>query len=205
MIGLDALFKPLTALINKRIREQTRARELAESLDGHSMAVRIRDTALAIYLVVEEETLLLRTSYEQDPDVVLTGSPISLASLAGSDPQAVIRDGHVTISGDASLGQKFQQLILLAQPDVEDELANVVGDVAAERAASLARGAKNIAVTLGDRAKARFGEYLTRDREALPSRELFEQFRSDLEKLRDDVARTEARVKILTRRAEEAD
>lgn len=203
MIDLGIIFKPLTALINKRITEQTPARELAESLDGHVMAIRVDNTGLAIFLAVEHNQLHLRTRYEEDPDVVLSGSPISLITLAGSDPESVIRDGHVTMSGDALIGEKFQRLLRFAQPDIEDELANVVGDVVANQASSLARGIGNAAGQVSDRLHNRFSDYLTKDRGALPTPEHFQGFRDDVEQLRDDVARSAARLNILKARLAE--
>lgn len=197
MIDLGILFRPLTAIINKRISEQTPARELAASLDGTVMAVQVEHTALAVYLAVSDGRLTLHTQYTDEPDVILTGTPISLASLAGKDPQAVIRDGHVRMSGDAMLGQKYQRLLKLAHPDLEDELAGVVGDVAANQAGNIARTLTNTAGQLGERLTARFGSFLTRDRQALPSEEAFHAFRDDVERLRDDVARAEARLKRL--------
>ena len=204
MIDLGLLFKPLTLLINKRIAEQTPARQLAESLEGESMAIRVRDTGLAVYLHVDGGQLGIRTRFDGEPAVVLTGSPLSLAALAGSDPQGVIREGHVQMSGDAMLGAKFQQLLRYAQPDLEDELASVVGDVAASQAGKVARGLAGVAGTVSDRLHSNFGEYLTEDKHALPSREHFAAFRDDIERLRDDVARAEARLKLLQARFSEA-
>ncbi len=203
MIDLGLLFKPLTLLINKRIAEQTPARQLADSLNGESMAVRVRDTSLAIYLSVEQSRLGIHTRYADEPAVVLTGSPLSLAALAGKDPQGVIRDGHVQMSGDAMLGAKFQQLLKYAQPDLEDELAGVVGDIAANQAGNIARGLAGVAGDLSDRFHNSFGEYLTEDRQSLPSQEQFAGFRSDVERLRDDVARADARLKLLQTRYSE--
>ena len=197
MFDLGPLFTPLTHLINKRIAEQTPARELAESLEGQCMAVRVRDTGLAVYLQVEDGKLRLRTRYDEEPEVVLSGSPISLAELAGKDPAAPIREGRVRMSGDAAAGLKFQGLLRFAAPDLEDELANVVGDVAAHQATRVARGIAGAAGKLGDRVYANVGDYLTEGAQTLPSRDQFDRFRANVETLRDDVARAEARVRLL--------
>lgn len=202
MFDLGPLFAPVTHLINKRIAEQTPARELAESLEGQCMAVRVRDTGLAVYLQVEDGKLRLRTRYGEAPEVVLTGSPIALAELAGKDPAAPIRAGRVRMSGDAAAGAKFQGLLRFAAPDLEDELANVVGDVAAHQATRVARGLAGAAGRLGDRVYANVGDYLTEGAQTLPSREMFETFRADVERLRDDVARAEARFRLIRDRIE---
>ncbi|MEL6870954.1 MAG: SCP2 sterol-binding domain-containing protein [Pseudomonadota bacterium] len=205
MIDLGILFKPLTLLINKRISEQTPARELAESLEGETMAVRVRDTGIAVYLHVVDGKLTLSTRYNEEPGVVLSGSPISLAGLAGSDPLKLVREGHIKMSGDAMMGAKFQALLRYAQPDLEDELANVVGDTAAHTAGTVARGLKNVAGAVSDRLHSNVGEYLTENRETLPSREMFAAFQGDVETLRDDVARAAARVQAIQSRLDETD
>ena len=203
MMNLGILFKPITALINRRINEQTPARELAAALEGCSMAVRVDNTALAVFLRVDSGALQLQSHYEDAPDVVLSGSPISLKTLAGSAPQQVIRDGHVTMSGDATIGQKFQQLLRLAKPDLEDALANVVGDVVANQTSTVVRGVGRAAANLSERAHHRFGDYLTTDTGALPTQEQFAAFRRDNETLRDDLARAQARVRLLAARLDE--
>ena len=202
MFDLGPLFTPLTHLINKRIGEQTPARELAEALEGECMAVRVRDTGLAVYLQVDGGKLRLRTRYAEEPAVALTGSPLSLAELAGNDPAAPIREGRILMSGDAATGAKFQALLRFAAPDLEDELANVVGDVAAHQAGRVARGLAGAAVKIGDKVYANVGDYLTEGAQTLPSRELFEAFREDVERLRDDVARADARLRLLIGRVE---
>ncbi|MEM7610671.1 MAG: SCP2 sterol-binding domain-containing protein [Pseudomonadota bacterium] len=203
MLDPAILFKPLTSLINKRIGEQTVARDLAAELAGECMAIRVDGTGLAVFLHMVDGMLELRTRYEDEPSVVLSGSPLSLAKLAGKDPQSVIRQGQVKMSGDALLGEKFQKLLRFAQPDLEDELAGVVGDVAAHQAGNLARSIAGAAESISDKLYSGFGDYLTEDSEALPSQEQFAAFRKDIEHLRDDVARAEARVAVIkSRRAE---
>lgn len=197
MFDLGPLFTPLTHLVNRRISEQTPARELAESLEGECMAVRVRDTGLAIYLQVDGGKLRLRTRYAEEPAVALTGSPLSLAELAGNDPAAPIREGRILMSGDAAIGAKFQALLRFAAPDLEDELANVVGDVAAHQAGRVARGLAGAAGKIGDRLYSNVGDYLTEGAQTLPSRELFDAFRGDVERMRDDVARADARLRLL--------
>ncbi|MEO0574652.1 MAG: SCP2 sterol-binding domain-containing protein [Pseudomonadota bacterium] len=205
MIDLGIMFKPLTLLINKRIAEQTPARDIAESLEGETMAVRVRDTGLAIYMTMINGKLKLSTRYDDEPSVVLSGSPISLAGLAGSDPLQLVRDGHIQLSGDAMIGARFQGLLRYAQPDLEDELSNVVGDTAAHTAGNVARGLKSVAGAISSKLHSNMGEYLTEGRETLPSRELFDHFRDEVEVLRDDVARATARVQAINALLDELD
>ncbi len=206
MIDLGVVFTPFTALINRRLKEQTGAREIAEQLEGETMAIRVADLPLAIFLQVIDGGLKLRTHFRDEPAVTLTGSPIALATLATGDSQKLFSEGRVRITGDAMMALRFQTLIKYAQPDLEDELANVVGDTAAHQAGRIARGLQGMASVVSDQVQAGVGSYLTERQEALPTRGQYAQLREDVEALRDDIARAEARARILTQRlADEED
>ena len=131
MSSLEALLRPALSMINRQIEAKTPARELCAKLADRVMAIRVRNTAIAIYLLVDNDRVRLSTDYEQDPDVVISGSLLALTRLAGPAGEAVIRDGDVELSGDALLAQDFQKLLRYGRPDIEEELSGVVGDIAA--------------------------------------------------------------------------
>lgn len=197
---LSTLFRPLTHLANRRIAEQTPARELAAELEGRTFAVRIRNTALAVYVTMRGGKLDVASRYDDEPDVAITASLITLSRLSGSDAEALFRDGSVDITGDAETAALFQRLFRFARPDLEDELSNVVGDVAAHQAGKAARGLAGWGRQVAGTMERNVGEYLTEERRALPARPEFEAFREDVEALRDDVARAEARLARLRAR-----
>ena len=83
MNPLESLLRPVTGIINRQIAATTPARELARELDDKVLAVRVSDTGIAAYLLVEHGELLLSTTTVDDPDVVISGSLFSLARVAG--------------------------------------------------------------------------------------------------------------------------
>ena len=92
MNPLEAALRPVASVLNRNIRETTPARELCDKLDGSVIAVRVRDTALAMYFVVGDGALSLTTDFEAEPDVLISGSLITLARMvgdAGLDSQLV--------------------------------------------------------------------------------------------------------------------
>ncbi len=194
---LEALLRPIAKVLNRNISESTPARELATQLDGKTVAIRVRDTALAMYFVFDEDVVTLTTEFDADPDVAITGSLVRLARMvAGAGAQA-IRDGEIDLTGDAATAQGFQALLDHAKPDVEEELSRVIGDVAAHQLAEFARGVGNWArdarATMGDNIR----EYLQEERRDLPTRYEVEQFSQRVGELRDDVERIAARLKRL--------
>ena len=195
MQSLNALLQPLAGMINRRIREKTPARALCEHLDGRTMALRVKDSSLTAYLRVEEDALLLTSEYSGEPDVVLTGTIVALARLAGSSGEAVIREGGIDLNGDALVAQQFQKLLQLGRPDAEDELARLLGQGAAHGVGTMARNFHAWSRDARATMQQNVAEYLQEETRAVPGRHEIEAFQSDIELLRDEVARLEARVK----------
>ncbi len=194
---LEALLRPIADILNRNIAEITPAREIAAELNGNTVAICVRDTALAAYFVFGDDVVALRTEYADDPDVVIAGSLITLARMMKGSGQAAIRSGDVDLTGDAATAQRFQKLLDLAQPDIEEELSRVIGDVAAHRIAEIARGvgkwARDARSTMGGNIR----EYLQEESRDVPTRYEVDRFTQQVGTLRDDVERIAARLNRL--------
>ena len=188
--------RPIVRVVNRQIQAKTPARELCADLEGRVIAIRIRDTALALYIQVEHNELIVKPIAD-NPDVVISGSPLALARLAGASADAGIRDGSIDLSGDAETAQAFQQLLAYGKPDIEEELSGVFGDVAAhglgEVARNIGRWVENTQATVHQNIQ----EYLQEESRALPSQYEIDSFRDQAEILRDDVDRFEAKIRRL--------
>jgi len=191
---LETLLRPVATVLNRNIQDTTPARELCEQLDGATVAVRVRDTALTMYFEINDTVISLTTNLAAEPDVVITGSLLTLARMAGSSGERAVRDGSLELTGDPEMAHAFQQLLAFAKPDVEEELSALIGDAGAHRAGEIMRGvgswAKDARRTLG----ANIREYLQEESGDLPSRYEVEQFAQQVNSLRDDIARLEARL-----------
>jgi len=198
---LEAAMRPALKILNRNISESTPARELCAQLAGAVVAVRVRNTALAAYFVVDDDALQVVSAVPEEPDLVITGSMITLASMAGQSGESAIRDGSLDLTGDAELAGQFQRLLQLARPDVEEELSGIVGDIAAHRLGEFARGlgrwSREARSTMG----ANIREYLQEESRDVPSRYEVEKFGTAVNTLRDDVERIEARLNRLQSRS----
>jgi len=194
MDALETLLRPVATILNRNIQETTPARELCEQLDDKTVAIRVRDTALAMYFEIDDTVISLTTNPEAEPDVVITGSLLTLARMAGSSGESAARDGSLELTGDPEMAHAFQQLLAFAKPDIEEELSALIGDAGSHRASEIVRGvgkwAKGARSTLG----ANIREYLQEESGDLPSRYEVERFTQQVNSLRDDVARLEARL-----------
>lgn len=202
------LTQAIENLLNRNLPRSPRAQEVCASLAGKR--VRIEARGLGWVLVAECLATSIRltkgpTRGEGEPpaDAEISGSLMSLAALAGSHPEEVIRRGEVTIRGDAELAQKFRELAMLLRPDVEEELSKLIGDTPAHQALRLVRtvtGFGRRAATTGVRNVA---EYLAHEKRDLVSRPEAEDFYRSVEKLREDLDRLEARARLMENESEE--
>ena len=193
MNPLEGVLRPITRILNRNISETTPARELCERLDGTTVAVRVRDTALAMYFNISDGEIALATDADSDPDILITGSLLTLARMPGSSGEDALRDGSLEITGNIRTAKAFQELLDCAKPDIEEELSSLIGDAAAHRLGKFARGvsswSRDARATMGSNIR----EFLQEESRDLPSRYEIERFTEQLDALRDDVARLEAR------------
>jgi ubiquinone biosynthesis protein UbiJ len=194
---LELVLRPIANLLNRNIVATTPARELCEQLSGTIVAVRVRDTALAMYFAIGDSVVELSTDSDSEPDVVITGSLLTLARIAGTSGKQAIRDGSLELTGDVEAAQAFQTLLGFAAPDIEEELSGVIGDVAAHRLGETARGVRNWARAARSTMASNIREYVQEESRDVPSRYETDRFSSRVDSLRDDVDRLEARINRL--------
>jgi ubiquinone biosynthesis protein UbiJ len=194
---LETLFRPVLALANTQIAQSTPARDLCEELDGRVVAIRVRDSSLALYCRVTREGLDVTTRYEDEPDTVITGSLVALAGLATGDAAAAIRSGRIEIEGDTETASRFRDLLRFARPDVEERLSGILGDAGAHQAGEMLRGLGVWGRQVADTLTRNISEYVTEERGDLPARGEVDVFYADVDRLRDDLARLEARIRAL--------
>ncbi len=187
MDPLFALFNPVVSLLNRQIAQVTPAQQLCARLDTKTVAIRVRLTA-------SHDRLALNTLDDIEPDVVITGSLLSLARLAGEDGEALIRDGRIDLTGDALVANDFRELLRYARPDLEEQLSGVVGDTAAHGIGDVVRNVSRWGREARSTLRANIGEYLQEESRSVPSRLEADEFRDAVQVLRDDVERAEARM-----------
>jgi len=197
MNPLETLLRPLAVFLNRQIQARTPARELCAKLEDRVFAVRVKDTALAMYIIVGPGEIFLASEHSDDPDVVVTGSLLSLARLAGAEGDAALRDGAVDITGDEEIALQFQDLLRYGRPDLEEELSGVVGDVIAHTVGDFARNLERWGKETRSTLRQNVSEYLQEESRTVPSRYETDVFQKQVESLRDDVARFEVRLKHL--------
>ena len=193
------LLDQLAGLLNRNVAMSTQAQALAQRLEGRSLAVHVEGLPLRVLASIDSGQFTLSTAADETADATVSGTPLSLLSLIGTDARVRLRSSPVTINGDAEIAEGFQELLRAARPELEEELSRHIGDVAAHQVGNVLRGltgwGRNAAATFA----ANVGEYLQEEGRDLVTRTEMDEFLREVDEQRESADRLEARVAQLTR------
>jgi ubiquinone biosynthesis protein UbiJ len=121
--------------------------------------------------------------------------------LLRKDPDAY---RQVAFEGDSELAHVLSTVARSVEWDIEEDLSRLlgggkVGDFVSHRVAGTSKSVAECRDQAGQRFTENVAEYLVHEREAFITKDQLEQLARDNEVLRDDVARLEARVNLLTK------
>ena len=188
------LLERLQDIFNRNIADSNEARRLCQQLDGRALSLDVKGTSLKFYMTVQKGSISLDTRYEGTTDASLAATPVALVALAGSGAERGLRGGAVHIEGDAEIAQNFRSLLTQVQPDFEEELSRVVGDVAAHQLANFARGFLDWGRRASESMASNVAEYLQEEGRDVPTRIEVDEFLEAVDRLREDTDRLEARL-----------
>ena len=189
----------LETAFNEALRLDPESLRKLAALQGRVIAIELRGTGLTLYLFPGPDGVVLLGEYAGEPDTVLSGTPLGLARLSLGDASGVLFAGEVTIRGDVETGQRFKAILDQLDLDWEEPLARLIGDIPAHRLGKLVRSTTDWARQALETLGRNTAEYLEYEARALATREDVAEFVADVDHLRDDVARLEARLARLRR------
>jgi ubiquinone biosynthesis accessory factor UbiJ len=192
---------PFESVLNRNIAGSSTARQRCKQLEGKVLALHMTGMPLNLFFRSDGERMTIDTVDAGAAAATLSGTPLAFLRLAGPAPEAAIRGGSIHIEGDAEVAQAFSELLEAAQPDLEEELSRLIGDIAAHQVGNAARTALGFGRRAIDTFTQNVAEFLTEESRDLPTRTEADEFFADVDKLRDDAARLEARLARLNPRS----
>ncbi len=190
----------LEAALNSALRLDPETFQRLPQFSGKVIAVELQGAELTLYLLPGADGISLMSQYPDEPDTILSGTPLAMAKMAlGPDASKLLFAGEVTIRGDVETGQRFKRLLDQWDIDWEELLSRYSGDFVAHKLGDLLRatgawGQQALNVLGQDAA-----EYLQQEGQDLPQPAAVRQYLHEVDTLRDDIARLEARVTRLRR------
>ncbi len=146
---------------------------------------------------VQPDGSVLAAAANASPDVVCNIAPSLLPRLALHDEAAL---SQIHSSGDASLLAEIFYLSRHLRWDAAEDISHVTGDVVAERLVQLARAKQQQVRDSSLNLSQALAEYWTEEQPLLAKPAHIASFVSQVDKLRDDVARLELRINRLTKK-----
>lgn len=177
------------------------AKKIAE-YEGKVIAIDMQGIEKTFYLFPqgeqERENIKVSDHYDSDPDTILRGSPAALFKMGiSSDVAPMMLKGEIEIIGDVRLGRDFKKLLTEMDVDWEEHLAARLGDAPAHQLSQLAKQFAHWAGKTKNALAENVSEYLQEEsRDVVTGAEL-EVFYEDVDDLRNDVDRLQARVEAL--------
>ncbi|MGE0385096.1 MAG: SCP2 domain-containing protein [Gammaproteobacteria bacterium] len=175
----------------------TRARFAA--LAGRVYAIDLEGMRTTIYLEPKADGVHLARACDRPPDVAIRGTPLNLLAYMRQRARGAAPTVKVQVSGDLAAAQAFQTLAAGLDIDWEGWAARYVGDIAAHQLGRAAGGFGRWLRAARASLAANVAEYARHEAGILPLPGEVDRFLSDVDTLRDDVERLEARIARLER------
>jgi ubiquinone biosynthesis protein UbiJ len=152
----------------------------------------------ALRLDILDSGLVRAAAEDAVPTLVVTiGASALPASLRGED--ALMRE--IGVEGNADLAGTVQYLFRHLRWDLAEDLSKVFGDVLAQRMVTEGRRFAAWNREAAEKLAQNFAEYWIEEQPLLARPADVRQFLADADQLRDDLARLEKRIDILSRKA----
>ncbi len=167
---------------------------------GRIIAFHITDMDQWLYFFPDAQGMQIISHYEDEPDTVISGSLLAFAKMALAEDHEKTRSvfkGDIKITGDMALGQHFQALFQQLDIDWEEHLSHITGDVIAHSLGNAARGVLGFGKKLFNSLGMDVSEYLQYEIRDIASGPEIQHFNQQVDTIRNDVERAEARIKRL--------
>ncbi len=189
------LASALNGAFGRLLEFDLRAAARLERMEGMVLGVRIDGPDLAFRLRVNDRRLEAVPGAGEDAGATVAATPGAFLALAASGGRTNV--GQFAIQGDADTARRFQEFFGALNPDWEEALTRVFGDVIGFQASRAVRGGLAWMRQAGISLAENVSEYLREESRQLVTRPELEEFLDQVDELRDDLARLEARVKRL--------
>ncbi len=179
-------------MLNQALRLNPASLPALSKLAHKIIRVELSDLALNFTLFPDEQNIIVLSDYNGEVDVLIMGRPFSLLRLLLPEGSTLADNPDVIIKGDINIAQQLQELLKSLNIDWEQQLAQKLGDIPANRLGTLFRHCQTQTNNLPNI----LSEYLQANH--LPTRIEVEIFFNAIATLQDDIERLEQRVQRLT-------
>ena len=156
-------------------------------------------TLIQANLIILEDGSLAISAESATPEASIHVPPsLALRLLAGDENAKML----IKIDGDTQLASEISKVLQNMRWDVEEDLSKITGDIAAHKIGEISRKTFFEVKTQGKNLVEMLSEYWQEEQPLLAKKRHVEQFNSQVDAIKSDVARFEKRVNKLAKSLE---
>jgi ubiquinone biosynthesis protein UbiJ len=198
------LTRTLETAVNRYLGMDPACAARMVELEGRCIGIELRGTGMTFYIYPGTQGVRITDRADRPADTMLHGTPLAMARLGlGSNAGKTLFSGAATITGDVETGQTFQGILDDMDIDWEEQLSRLTGDIAAHQIGRAMRQAGKLLSTGRTTLEHDLGEYLQEELRVLPARIEVSNFCNEVDRIRADADRLEARIRRLQDDAED--
>ena len=192
---MSLLLKPLEIALNHALRFDMESHEKLQHFANRSIRIDITNLNIAVIVRFTDDRILLEAAEEHVADLMIKADSFALLKLV-QQPDSLFSN-QIQIRGDVQFAKKLQDWQQHFDFDWEQQLARVTGDTLAYPLAQrLRRGFDWLNYNRSEFEQS-LAEYLREESQYLPDKSQTERFMQNVDLLRADTERLEARIKRL--------
>ena len=197
----------LETAINRALALDPASAERLERVEGKTLQLDLEGLAITLYLDFAYGAVEVSLDCDDEPAARVSGTPVALFNLAAPDDMGDwgLPGSGVRIEGDATLARDLGKIFSALDPDWRSPLTGIFGDVLGHQVAEgLKQGLSGLRAA-AQNSLAMTGRFLNEESDVLAPQHAIDSFNREVDDLRDDLDRFEARLARAERKRADAE
>lgn len=192
---MSRFFNAFELVLNKAIAQDPETKSKLDLFDNKRIRIQLTDINLSCDALITKQTIQLEAAIEQAADLQISATTFSLLKLT-RDPDSLFSSA-ININGDVRFAKDLQDLMQGFDFDWEAQLALITGDTLAHPIAHGFNQFMSWSKNTGENLVQDLAEYLREESQILPDRSQVKDFMIEVDTLRADTERLQARINRL--------
>lgn len=189
------LLKPIESALNASLAVDGESQDKLRQFNHRCIRITMTDLTLTVQVSIQDTQIVLAQATEHNVDLTIEASSFALMKVASQPDNLFSAD--IKILGDVQFAKQLQDWLSGFDFDWEAQLAKYTGDTLAYPIAQGVRRTINWLQTSKNSLEQSLAEYLREEARLLPDQTEVSAFMAEVDSLRADSDRFEARLKRL--------
>lgn len=190
----------LNKTINAYLALDPESKNRFTALEGKTVTIKLLPLHFIFQFIFTEQGIRIQEADETtQADTQICGTPMQfMGMMINKEDRKRFFADDLTLSGNAELGQQVIALFDELEIDWEEYLSHLIGDAGAHQLSRVVSGVQQWLTNTQNILAQDINEYVHEEALWFPSREALQDFFSEIDTLRMDVDRAEAKIKRIT-------